>query len=84
MVGNKSPGITGGRGLTEDSAETREKVFIILEIFEDRILFYTSNNDVMKSSGGVDTCFTWHGEALHNNDQMSIFHQRPLSRTILA
>jgi hypothetical protein len=33
---------------------------------------------VVKSTGGIDTCFTGHKEASHNNDQMSIFHQRPL------
>lgn len=83
MVGNKSPGMTGSRGLGEDGPETAEKVFVVPGTFEDRVLFYASNNDVMKGAGGIDACFTGHREVLHDNDQMSIFHQRPLFRPIL-
>jgi hypothetical protein len=78
MVGNKSPGMTGSRGLGEDGPETAEKVFVIPGTFEDRVLFYASNNDVMKSAGGIDAGFTGHREVLHDNAQMSIFPTSPM------
>jgi hypothetical protein len=79
MVRDKSPGVTGSGGLGEDGAETAEKVFIIPGIFEDCTLLYASHDEVMKSAGGIDTCFTGHREVSHDHDQLSLCHQRSLS-----
>jgi hypothetical protein len=60
VVGNKRPGIAGSGCFGEDVAQAGEKIRVILGVFKDRVSLYTPDNDMVESTGSIDSCFTRH------------------------
>jgi hypothetical protein len=68
MVGNKRPGIAGSGCFGEDVAQAGEKIRVILGVLKDRVFLYTPDNDMVESTGSINSCFTRHRGVLHGND----------------
>jgi hypothetical protein len=60
VIGHQSPGVAGRPGFRQDICQPLEKLIAIVVVAEDRAPLDSSDNDVVKRTGGIYACFTWH------------------------
>ena len=60
MILHEHPGIAGRGGFRKQSSQAGDEVLTVLRITEERRSFYSSHDDMVKYTGGIDAGFPGH------------------------